>query len=61
MAAKANLRLDIRNALARPKDSKDRPLGISPQHGVSQGQLESIAPALETAIEEIMTQRRFSA
>ncbi|NIA07272.1 MAG: glucose-6-phosphate isomerase [Actinobacteria bacterium] len=61
MTAKTALRLDIRNALARPKDSKDKQLGIAPQHGVSQAQLESIAPALETAIEEIKTQRRFSA
>ena len=61
MTAKAALRLDIRNALARSKDSQDNHFGISPQQGVSQAQLESIAPALETAIQEIKTQRRFSA
>ena len=61
MTAKAVLRLDIRNALARPKGSEDKQLGISPRQGVSQAQLDSIAPALETAIEEIKTQRRFSA
>ena len=61
MTTKAALRLDIRNALARPKGSEDTQLGIAPPHGVSQAQLESVAPALVTAIEEIKTQRRFSA
>ena len=40
-ATKAILRLDIRNALARPKGSEDGQLGIAPPHGVSQAQLES--------------------
>ena len=61
MTAKATLRLDIRNALAQPKGSKDKQLGISAQQGVSRAQLESMSPALATAIEEIKTQRRFSA
>ena len=61
MTAKAILRLDIRNALARPKGSNDPQCGISPRHGIEQGQLDSIRPALETAVGEIKIQRQFSA
>ena len=60
MTAKAVLRLDIRNALARPKGPNDPQQGISPKHGIEQAQLDSIRPALETAIEEIKNQRQFS-
>ncbi len=61
MPTKATLRLDISNTLARPKDSKDKKLGISPRHGISRAQLDSIKPALETAVEQIKIQRRFTA
>ena len=51
--ARKSLRLDIRNALAWPSGAKSDTTGISLEQGVSQDQMESVAPALETAIEEI--------
>ncbi len=59
--SKAILRVNIANALARSKDAKGTQLGISPRHGISSAQLNSIEPALETAVEQINVQRRFSA
>ena len=61
MASKTILRLDISNALARAKDSKSKQLGISPRHGISRAQIDTIKPALETAVQQIKLQQRFTA
>ena len=61
MTAKAILHLDIRNAMARPKGSGNPQQGISPEHGIGRAQLDAIMPALATAVDEIRTQRQFSA
>ncbi len=61
MASKPIIRLNIANALARAKDAKDKQLGISARHGLSRAHIESIKPALETAVEQIKVQKRFTA
>lgn len=60
MTTSRTLRLNIRNALARPKGSSNPKLGISARHGVAKKELAAMVPALETAIEEIRLQQQFS-
>ena len=60
MSTSKSLKLDIRNALARPAGSNNPKLGISARHGVAKKELAAMVPALETAVEEIRVQQAFT-